>query len=351
MTKLDPAAIRAARAENPNARDRDFAESLGLTEAELLAAHVGHGVTRIASHPDDLMPQISRLGEVMALTRNASAVHERVGTYGEYRAGPHASMVLGDEIDLRIFPRHWVYGFAIDQETDKGRRRSMQVFDAAGDAVHKVFLRETSNLTEWIDVVATLMIDDTAQTLDVSERAAVEAARTNPAKLEVLLDEWAKLTDTHQFLRLTSKLGMNRLGAYRMTAGGRWVRPLVVDAVDRLLGTVSAAGVETILFVGNQGNIQIHWGRLETVKAMGPWMNVLDPRFNLHLRSDHVAEVYAIEKPTKRGPAISVEAFDAEGALILQVFGRKTDSDPDGQKWAELVSALPALSEAVSCAV
>ncbi|MEY8880900.1 hemin-degrading factor [Donghicola sp. XS_ASV15] len=351
MTKPDPSAIRAARAETPNARDRDFAESLGISEAELVAAHVGHGVTRISANPDDLMPQISRLGEVMALTRNASAVHERVGTYGEYRAGPHASMVLGDEIDLRIFPRHWVYGFAIDQETDKGRRRSLQVFDAAGDAVHKVFLRETSELSEWIDVVGSLMIDDPAQTLDVAERAPVEPAKTNPAKSDILLDEWAKLTDTHQFLRLTSKLGMNRLGAYRMASGGRWVRPLAIDATDRLIETVSAAGAETILFVGNQGNIQIHWGGLETVKAMGPWMNVLDPRFNLHLRSDHVAEVYAIEKPTKRGPAISVEAFDAEGALILQVFGRKTDSDPHGQKWAELVSALPTLSEVAQCAV
>lgn len=349
MSRPDPAAIRAARAENPKARDRDLAETLGISEAELLAAHVGNGVRRISAHPDDLMPQISKLGEVMALTRNRSAVHERVGTYGEYRSGPHASMVLGDEIDLRIFAKHWVYGFAIDQQTPKGPRRSLQVFDAAGDAVHKVFLRETSNLAAWEEVINALALDETFQTLEVSERTAVEGAKTNPEKLDILLDEWAKMTDTHQFLRLTSKLGMNRLGAYRMVTGGRWVRSLAPDALDRLIERVSILGAETILFVGNQGNIQIHWGGLETVKPMGPWMNVLDPRFNLHLRSDHVVEVYAIEKPTKRGPAISVEAFDAEGALILQVFGRKTDTDADGSLWAKIVAELPALEESASC--
>jgi putative heme degradation protein len=37
---------------------------------------------------------------------------------------------------------------------------------------------------------------------------------------------------------------------------------------------------------------------------------------DLRLRADHVAEVRAVGKPTKRGAALSVECFDAEGALI-----------------------------------
>ena len=54
---------------------------------------------------------------------------------------------------------------------------------------------------------------------------------------------------------------------------------------------------------------------------MGPWQNGMDPGFNLHLRRDEVAEVWAVDKPTQRGTATSVEAFDAYGALIFQVFG------------------------------
>jgi putative hemin transport protein len=79
---LTAADIRAAKAENPKTRDRDLAAQLGISEGELLAAQVGvNGVTRINPHPDALMPEVSKLGEVMALTRNESAVHERVGTW------------------------------------------------------------------------------------------------------------------------------------------------------------------------------------------------------------------------------------------------------------------------------
>ena len=44
---------------------------------------------------------------------------------------------------------------------------------------------------------------------------------------------------------------------------------------------------------------------------MGPWQNVMDPGFNLHLRRDRITEVWAVEKQTRDGPTISVEAFDA----------------------------------------
>jgi len=348
MTTPTAQMIRDARIDDPKSRDRDFADRMGISEAQLVAAHLGEGVHAITPNPDQLMPAFSQFGEVMALTRNESAVHERVGTYGEYHSGAHASMVLGKEIDLRIFPKHWVYGFAIDQQTDKGRRRTLQVFDAAGDAVHKIFLRENSNHDVWDAVVESLKIEG-SDTLDVTPRAPTEVAKENPAKRDALLSEWASMTDTHQFMRLTSKLGTNRLGAYRMVAGEKWVRPLTVDAVPTLLNAVADAGQQIMVFVGNRGMIQIHWGPLVNIKTMGPWLNVLDDRFDLHLRADHIAEVYAIHKPTKRGPAISVEMFDAEGMLIAQIFGQRTEGSDDISGWTDIVDALPSkLPEAVS---
>ncbi|MEJ8560500.1 ChuX/HutX family heme-like substrate-binding protein [Yoonia sp. GPGPB17] len=274
------------------------------------------------------------------VTRNESAVHERVGTYGEYHSGAHASMVLGKEIDLRIFSKYWAHAFAIEQETERGLRRTLQVFDAAGDAVHKVFLREDSNHDAWSSVVDSLAIDG-SEKLDVAERTPPEAPKENAAKRDALLSEWAKMTDTHQFMRMTSKLGTNRLGAYRMVAGESWVRPLTNDTPSQLLEAVAKAGQEVILFVGNRGMIQIHWGTLENIKPMGPWLNVLDDRFDLHLRGDHVAEVYAVTKPTKRGAAISIEMFDAAGMLIAQVFGQRSGENNDLSGWEEIVDALP----------
>ncbi len=335
-------AIRALRAEHSTLRARDFCDTYGLSEAQLLAADTGRGVTRISADPDRLMPAVERLGEVMALTRNISCVNERVGTYGNYTSGPHAAMVLQPEIDLRIFPAHWVHGFAVEVETEKGVKRSLQVFDAAGDAVHKIHLRDSSLHAEWDSVVAELATGETSDTIAVEPRKAPEAPKFNADKLLILREEWAKMSDTHQFLRLTSKLKMNRLGAYRHV-GAPFVEQVETGAVDAALQALAGSGTEIMLFVGNEGCIQIHGGTIETLRAMGPWQNVMDPRFNLHLRVDHIAEVYVVTKPTQRGDAVSLEAFDAEGSIILQIFGRRTEALDSRPAWEEILRALPRL--------
>lgn len=347
MTQQHPACpltIRAFQVENPKLRARDAADALGISEAELVAAHVGAGTTRIAAHPDRIIPAAETLGEVMALTRTAACVHEKVGEYGAYHPGPHAAMTLTENIDLRIFPSHWVHAFAVEIDTGQGPHRSLQVFDAAGDAVHKIHLRDASMHGAWAGIVADLALAEQPDTLTVATRVPPEPPKPRPEKRDILRAEWARLTDTHQFLRLCAKLRMNRLGAYRI-AGAPWVRALAPQAADTVLHAVQAAGIDVMVFVGNRGCIQIHTGPIHNLKPMGPWQNVMDPGFNLHLRRDKVAEIWAVEKPTQRGPAVSVEAFDAEGGLIFQVFGVGKEGRDTRAEWGRIVAALPAREE------
>jgi len=219
----------------------------------------------------------------------------------------------------------------------------VQVFDAAGDAIHKVHLKPESDVAAFERLVEALALPVQSESLDLAPRAPTEAPKADPARAEVLRKEWAEMTDTHQFLRLVSKLKMNRLGAYRV-AGAPYVEPLETGAIEALLNGAAAGGVPVMIFVGNAGCIEIHGGKIETVKPMGPWINVLDPRFNLHLRGDHIAEVWFVDKPTKNGPALSVEAFDKDGGLILQIFGSRKDGGIP--EFNALVRALPRLSTA-----
>jgi len=341
---LSPAELRARVADAPKTRNRDLAESLGQSEAALIAAHVGHCVTRIDPNLDRLMPLLSGLGEVMALTRNDSCVIEKVGIYENFHSGQHAAMILNEAIDLRMFPSHWVSAFAVEAASDTGTRRSIQIFDAAGDAVHKIHLRDGSNLDQWQALVAELALETQSDRLDVSPRQPVEAPRQNPEKAEILRKEWQRMTDTHQFLRLTSKLKMNRLGAYH-TVGAPLARQLAPGAADTALSLVATSGIEVMIFVGNRGCIEIHGGPIHSLKQMGPWLNVLDPEFNLHLRSDHIAETWAVTKPTQRGDAISIESFDAQGGLIFQIFGRATKTRDSRPEWNAIVADLPSAAE------
>ena len=59
--------IKAARAENPKMRDRDLADKLGISEAQLVAADVGETVTRITADMDRIMPALGRFGDWLVL--------------------------------------------------------------------------------------------------------------------------------------------------------------------------------------------------------------------------------------------------------------------------------------------
>ena len=129
-------------ADEPKLRIRDAAARLDASEAQLVATRVGAGVVRLTCEPGRMLEAVPEFGHVMALTRNEAVVHEREGTYEDVQIGGHASLVLGLDIDLRCFLRHWVSAFAVTSESPRGTLHSIQFFDAAGDAVHKIYLRE-----------------------------------------------------------------------------------------------------------------------------------------------------------------------------------------------------------------
>ena len=100
--------------------------------------------------------------------------------------------------------------------------------------------------------------------------------------------------------------------------------------------------------LANRGIVQIHTGPLKNVAPMGPWLNVMDPTFHLHLRADHIAEAWAVRKPTKDGHVTSVEAYDKNGEMIIQFFGKRKEGNVEMAEWRALVEGLPTTNAAVA---
>src|SRR5690606_29246546 len=160
--------IRNLRALHPQMRERDFARIHSISEAQLVAAEVGRSVQRLRVDIETLLNGLTSVGEVMALTRNESAVHEKIGPYEKVVVGPMASMVLGEQIDLRIFPSRWAHGYAVEKSGENGEiRRSLQCFDAQGNAVHKVDSRPAAKLEAWAGVVANLLQEEELDTIGI----------------------------------------------------------------------------------------------------------------------------------------------------------------------------------------
>ncbi|ESY76142.1 iron transporter [Mesorhizobium sp. LNHC221B00] len=339
--KPAPHEIRRARTENPKTRERDLAAQLGISEAELVAAHCGDGVVRVEPRVNDLLTGLEAVGEVMALTRNGSAVHEKIGVYDKVVTGNHNAMVLGENIDLRIFPKVWAHGFAVEKRDGEEIRRSLQFFDAAGEAVHKVHLRPGSSLYAYQKLVASLESSNQEPTIDISGPISEESeASAATASLDDLRDRWSRLTDVHQFFGMLRTLKLSRRQAVRMV-GQDYAWLLDNDAVQAMFHHAAQGEMPIMCFVGNRGCIQIHSGPVKSIKPMGPWINVLDETFHLHLRTDHIHEVWAVRKPTKDGHVTSLEVYAADGSMIIQFFGKRHEGESERDDWRFLAENLP----------
>ncbi|MDX6748573.1 ChuX/HutX family heme-like substrate-binding protein [Geminicoccaceae bacterium 1502E] len=351
VAQRDPAALLAAAnrlREAEGLRARDLAGRLGVSEGELLAAEVGAGgggrVVRLVDDATAILREVPRLGEVMALTRNEAAVHEKTGTYGKVELESGHGGVFEQPIDLRLFMSHWRSGFAVEQPGPEGAmRRSLQFFDAHGTAVHKVHLGPQSRVEVFEELVARFAEPAQPPGLAVTPRPARKADRPDEAvDREALVRRWQAMTDVHQFFGLLRELEVGREQAFRL-AGSRLAFP-VARGSFALAGEMAAAGgVSIMIFVANMGCTQIHTGPVGTIKAMGPWWNILDPGFNLHLRQDLVARAWVVRKPMAGHMVTSLEIFDEQARLIAIMYGERPRGEPEQPAWRALLDRLPRL--------
>lgn len=330
-----------ALADNrPGIRFREAADELGVAEAELVACGCGVESVRLRSDWASILQRMPELGRVMCLTRNESVVHERYGRFEEVSVHGGMGLVLGPDIDLRLFLRHWAYGFATTQSLPSGQRSSLQFFDASGQAVFKVYAVQNTDKDAWNALIIDFADQNPAPPLQMrpidDTRATVS---DNEVDIAAFREEWATMTDTHQFTGLLRRHQLDRLQALRLI-GADFARPLSAPSVSRLLEAAAFSGQPIMVFVGNRGCIQIHSGPVENLRRMGPWFNVLDPDFNLHLREDHVAHAWWVRKPTEDGDVNSVEVYDAKGELIVQFFGTRKPGVAERSDWRELTREL-----------
>ena len=333
------AAAEAYRQENPKARARNVAEALGVSEAELLATGCGANVVRLRPEFPALLMELEPCGPLMALTRNDACVHEKTGVYrnGEVMAKHRMGLFADEAIDLRLFFDAWHLGF----HAEEGGRRSLQFFDADGTAVHKVYAVDGTDLAAFTALVEKYRADDQAPEQPVAPKIR-PAAETPEADLDLaaFYADWRALQDTHDFFGMLRKHGVSRRQAVRF-APADLARPVATGSARRVLDEAAASGQPIMVFVGSRGCVQIHTGPVSKVMAAGPWYNVLDPGFNLHLREDLIAEAYVVVKPTVDGVVTALECFDAHGELIVQFFGKRKPGVPEREDWRALAASLP----------
>ena len=305
------------------ARHRDIANALKISEATLLAAHAQTEiadktsplqVTALQQNWPAILDDCGALGQVMALTRNASCVHETIGTYNPLKNSSVTNgidKIVGANIDLQIFYQNWSYGFGVEEQTAQGTQRSLQFFDYLGNAIHKIFLNEQSKVAAFTQIV--------------------EKHAQPPSDISIF-------SQCHLGLKTSS---ITTATTQHLT----WTQSQLATKLDNedclsLLNLAAQQAVEITLNVRNIGMQQSYQGVINKVVQMGPWINVLDPTFNLHLKEDDVASTWLVQQTTANGCSQSVQLFDAQLQPILEIYGVQSDANIDTCAWRNVLKQL-----------
>ncbi|MFA6150433.1 MAG: ChuX/HutX family heme-like substrate-binding protein [Chitinophagaceae bacterium] len=325
------------KASNPKMRIRNAAQELKVSEAQLVALSIGEGTTLLNPAFQEILKEIINLGEVMALTRNNSVVHERKGIYDNISFEGPIGLAVNKDIDLRLFMMHWKYAFTVSE----GDRKSIQIFDKSGEAVHKVYVTPLSNVDAYEALVKKFTAEDQNAILTFDAYPApAEELQDSSIDVDAFQEGWKNLKDTHEFFGLTRTHKLTRTQALRLAPAG-FVQKVPNNSARKMLDLASERQVPIMVFVGNRGCIQIHSGTVNKVMEAGPWYNVLDPKFNLHLNETDIDSAFIVKKPSTDGDVTSLEIFDASGEMIVQFFGERKPGIPELETWRALVKDLP----------
>lgn len=324
------------KAENPKVRIRDAAQQLGVSEAELIATTVGSSAIRLTDDFQAILKEVESLGYVMALTRNDHCVHERKGIYKKVSFQGSMGLAVNPDIDLRLFMSQWKSGFAVDENG----RKSLQFFGKDGAAVHKIYMTEQSDAAAYEKLVSNYTAQQQDNPLEITA-AAQPAMEKADAEIDVegFRTAWLNLKDTHEFHGMLRNFGLSRMQGLRLAPVG-YASQITKDSLKSILYKASETDLEVMVFTGSAGCIQIHTGLVKKLLETGPWFNVLDPEFNLHLREDGIDAVWLVKKPTEDGIVTSIEVFDAQGNIIVQFFGKRKPGIPENENWRMTANEL-----------
>ncbi|MCD9013914.1 hemin-degrading factor [Parachryseolinea silvisoli] len=335
----------------PGIRIREAARALEASEAELLATKIGPQVVRLQGPWPELLRRFTTLGRVMSLTRNDACILEHKGPFQEIDiidAGPRSMATVIGPIESRVFFHAWHVAFAATEEKTDRVLKSIQVFDRSGEAVTKIYLQEKSDEEAYARLLEDFRSPDQSPEQPVSVYAA--EVLQGPESEAAFLQEWGELKDTHDFFGMLRRHKVDRYHALEV-ARGKYTYQVNAKATPQLiLEQAAAQKLPIMIFAGNRGNLQIHQGKVRTIRLLErghngpePWLNVLDPDFNMHLRMDLVDTAWVVKKNTTEGFVTSVELFDKQRNLVAQFFGLRKPGIPEKLEWRSIVENLPAL--------
>lgn len=252
-------------------------------------------------------------------------MHEKTGRYDRIVAAGDWLLLSGHGVDTALLTGHWHAGFAVCEASRIGERRSLQFFDARGEAVYKLYLTGQADHARYQRLIDTYRAANQSPSLELPTGPMTGGADSSTAP--GLPEHW----------QLWFKAGFFADNETGIPSS----RPIAISVFPEFMLQLADRQLPIQIIVRNPAAIQVHDGPIRNLMISGPWFNVLDDDFNLHLNQTAIAGPRSVNLPYRGHRLQGLQLSNARGQTIASLFGPYDPADSGSLLWHDLLAGLP----------
>ena len=280
-----------SNSDNKKVRIKDAAEILSTNEAALLSTEIGEKIYFLKiSNFEDFFIQLSNIDKVMFLIRSQYVVHETT-------INPSQIKYLNNKLIINNQPDYTLIDYDIksfkyvfyEQKKHSGRTlKSFQFFNQFGTAVLKIYLRGKKNL-EFNQIAETFCTDYAYE----------------------LQEEISSKPLIRQFSEFYySEYGIDNNFINKTDYEKNFLRKLLELLTDNKIPTRIHAFGENIF--------QQYSGKIKKLIDFGPWVNIMDKNFNLHVLEEKIIRTTVSHLISNENELLTISFVDDNNYKVLE---------------------------------
>ena len=322
----------------PRLRIREAAATLNVSEAELLATGCGSTVTRLNLDWPEIFKALPTIGTVMALTRNDFAVHETTGLYTVIHHSDEGCRVKSDAANLQLLPQVIHAAFGVMEPSLNETRFSLQFFAADGSAIHKIYMTADSDLSRYHALVKQLTSADQSQHQTIDSPPRFTRFNIATFNSRCVTQTMHRHRDSEDFYTGLMTMGIVSNQVETDTSTLDFLTP---DLLEPLLNKIAAQGLSISICVRNFGCIQVYQGPIHNIRITGPWFNILDEHFSLHLNTEAMSGFRVKTQSTDEKQVLKILEFvDANHQIIALMLLNADQETGSMNLWNDLINGF-----------
>tara|TARA_B100000700_G_scaffold103666_1_gene117048 strand:- start:7587 stop:8537 length:951 start_codon:yes stop_codon:yes gene_type:complete len=277
--------------DNQKLRIRDIANKLNVSEAELLSIQIGDSIKILSINNFDIFfnELLSKIDKVMFLIRSDFVVHEKNVLTSELRYTNNQFINQKDSFPLLSFDVDKIsFIFYEIKEHNNRKLRSFQFFDKTGNSVFKIYLKG-KNKIEFDQIASNYKFD---YNYEVQKQGVYKSQ----SSLELL----SYKTDLLHFTDCVNS-----------------VKRILKFSLRDILKVSSQESIPIQIHAFGIGCVQYHRDSIKNVVDYGPWINIIDKSFNIHVLENKISNSCLLEHLSDNKKIYSLDFYDVNKNLVL----------------------------------